>query len=74
MDFENIIQRFQNAILEENQKKIDILCNIYMASSFSEVSLQTQYEKIEEMIASAPMKLKVSLKMVKIHILSRICL
>ncbi len=70
MDFENILQRLRRAMEEEDAKKIDVLCNIYMASSFPEVSLQTQYEKIEEMIASSHTS-KVSLKMVKIYILSK---
>ncbi len=69
-----MIKRFQNAILEENQKKIDILCNIYLASSFSNISLQTQYENIEKLINEVKNHnhlSKVSLNMVKISILGK---
>ena len=74
MNFEEIIKRFQNAILEENQKKIDILCNIYLGSSFENISLQNQYETIEKLINEVKNHSnlsKVSLNMVKISILSK---
>ncbi len=74
MNFEEVIKRFQNAILEENQKKIDILCNIYLASSFSNISLQNQYEAIEKLINKVKNHSnlsKVSLNMVKISILGK---
>lgn len=74
MNFEEVIKRFQNAILEENQKKIDILCNIYLASSFSNTSLQNQYDTIEELIVYIKKNnnlSKTSLNMVKISILSK---
>lgn len=74
MNFEEIINRFQNAILEENQKKIDILCNIYLASSFENTSFQNQYETIEKLINELKKYnhlSKVSLHMVKISILSK---
>lgn len=74
MNFEELIKRFQNAIVEENQKKIDILCNIYLASSFSNISLQNQYETIEKLINEVKSNSnlsKVSLNMVKISILGK---
>ncbi len=74
MNFEEIINSFQNAIFEENQKKIDILCNIYLASSFQNISLQTQYESIEKLINKVKNHSnlsKVSLNMVKISILGK---
>ncbi len=74
MDFEEIIKRFQNAILEENQKKIDILCNIYINSTFENILLQNQYETIEKLINEVKNNSnlsKVSLHMVKIHILGK---
>ncbi len=40
MNFEEVIKRFTKAIHEENQKKIDILCNIYLASSFENITLE----------------------------------
>ncbi len=74
MNFENIIERFQAAILEKNQKKIDILCNLYMSSSFDTTPLQTQYEKIEDLVSQVKMcseLSKVSITMVKISILGK---
>ncbi len=74
MNFKEIIKRFQNAILEENQKKIDILCNIYLASSFENISFQNQYETIEKLINEVKNHnnlSKVSLNMVKISILGK---
>jgi hypothetical protein len=74
MNFDEIINRFQKAIIEENQKKIDILCNIYLSSSFSNTSLQTQYENIEKLIIEIKNHSnlsKVSLNMVKISILGK---
>lgn len=74
MNFEEVIKRFKNAIVEENQKKIDILCNIYLASSFQNISLQNQYEIIEELIINIKKYnnlSKTSLNMVKISILGK---
>jgi hypothetical protein len=74
MNFEEVIKRFQNAINEENQKKIDILCNIYLASSFENVTFENQYKSIEKLINEVKNHKnlsKVSLNMVKISILSK---
>lgn len=73
MNFEELINRFDKAIHEENQKKIDILCNIYLASSFEDVTLENQYKSIEKLINEVKNHnnlSKVSLNMVKISILS----
>lgn len=74
MDFENLIQRFEEAIVQKNQKKIDILCNIYLASSFTNPVIQMQYEKIEELINKIKEYSelsKVSMTMVKISLLGK---
>lgn len=73
MDFENIIKRMNMAIEEENQKKIDVLCNLYLTSSFT-ISLQEQIENIEKCIVKIKENCKlskVSMTMVKIAILGK---
>ncbi len=74
MNFETIIQRFEEAIVEKNQKKIDILCNLYLASSFTTPVIQTQYEKIENLVNRVKEDndlSKVSITMVKISLLGK---
>ncbi len=74
MNFEELLNRFTKAINEENQKKIDILCNIYLASSFEDITLENQYKLIEKLISEVKNHKnlsKVSLNMVKISILSK---
>ncbi len=74
MNFEELLNRFDKAINEENQKKIDILCNIYLASQFEDVTLENQYKSIEKLINEVKNHKnlsKVSLNMVKISILSK---
>ncbi len=74
MNFEELLNRFTKAIHEENQKKIDILCNIYLASSFEDVTLENQYKSIEKLINEVKNHKnlsKVSLNMVKISVLSK---
>ncbi len=74
MNFEELLNRFTKAINEENQKKIDILCNIYLASSFEDITLENQYKSIEKLINEVKNHKnlsKVSLNMVKISILGK---
>ncbi len=74
MDFETLFRRFEEAIVEKNQKKIDILCNLYLASSLTTPSIQTQYEKIEYLVNRVKEYSelsKVSITMVKISLLGK---
>ncbi len=74
MNFEKIISQFRLFLDEKNQTKIDILSNIYIASSFETTPLQTQYEEIEKLIQEFRSDVPLSLKLVKIHILGKLCL